>query len=275
MLRWGCFGLLVLSFSVLAEAPAPVLKIANLRLPPAGEVWAGNRERIAALIQDLQADVIVVQDVRQASDSSNPACWLGTRIRYSCDFISADRPSQAQRRGNAVLTRLTALEDGITLLHGDQNPAVAGMQRLQLQRARLNVYAASMRPSDNTTIVRGHQAADLRAWMDATSQTLPSLVVGDFAAPTDELVRQLPGFQPARRNPSVRRNEGRAANPDEHGLDVLYQVRSFADITQQAVELTEPDDQAGPLRLGMMATLRVTRVLPEPADPPEPEPGML
>ncbi len=274
MLRLGCFGLLVLSFAAMAEPPAPVLKIANLRLPAAGEAWAGSRDRIAELVQQLRPDVIVVQDVSQASDAGNPACWLGTRLRYSCDFISADRPSQPLRRGNAVLTRLTALEDGITLLHGDRTPSAAGMQRLQLQRARLNVYAASMRPGENTSVVRGHQAADLRAWMDATSQTLPSLVVGDFAASTEELVRQLPGFQPARRNPSMRRADGRPQNPDEHGLDVLYQVRSFADITQQSIELAGTQSDAPPLRLGMMATLRVTRIVPEPAQP-DPEPGML
>lgn len=275
MLRWGCFGLLVFSFSALAELPAPVLKVANLRLPATAEAWVAGRERIAELIKDLHPDVIVVQDVRQATDSNNPACWLGSRLRYSCDFVSADRPSQAIRRGSAVLTRLTALEDGITLLHGDQTVAAAGMQRLQLQQAQLNVYAASLRPKDNNSIVRGHLAADLRAWMEATSQTLPSLVVGDFAAPTNELVRQLPGFQPSRRNPSLRRSEGRPGNPDEHGLDVLYQVRSFADISQQAIDLPAEDTQANPSRLGMMVTLRVTRVVPQADADDSPEPGLL
>ena len=89
MLRWGCFGLLVLSFGVMAEPVLPVIKVANLRLPDSGEIWTGQRERIAALMEDLRPDVIVVQDVRQLASTPNPACWLGTRLKYSCDFISA------------------------------------------------------------------------------------------------------------------------------------------------------------------------------------------
>ena len=269
MLRWGCFGLLVLSFGVMAEPVLPVIKVANLRLPESGEIWTGQRDRIAALIQDLRPDVIVVQDVRQLANTPNPACWLGSRLKYSCDFVSADRPSQPVRRGNAVLTRLQAQQDGITLLHGDDAPTAAGMQRLQLQQAQLNIYAASMCPGDNNPVARGHQAADLRSWMDATADGLPSLIIGDFAAPTEELVRQLPGYQPARRNPSNRRGDARLASDAQHGLDVLYQVRSFADITQQAIQLPATDAQSAPEPLGMMATLRITR-LPAADDAEQP-----
>ncbi len=263
MLRLGCFGLLVLSFSVFAEPAMPVIKIASLRLPATEAAWAGSRDRIAVLVEALQADVIVVQDVSQSNSGANPACWLGSRLKYSCDFISPDRPSQAIRHGHAVLSRLTTLEDAVTLLHGDLAPAAAGMQRLQLPRARLNLYAATMRPADNTPIARGHQAADLRSWMDATSEGLPSLIVGDFAAPTEELVRQLPGFQPARRNPSVRQGDARPRSGDEHGMDVLYQVRSFADIRQQGIALPASDTSEA-MGLGAMATLRLTQVIAEP-----------
>ncbi len=264
MLRWGCFGLLVLSFGVMAEPVLPVIKVANLRLPDNGEIWSGQRERIAALMEELRPDVIVVQDVRQLASTPNPACWLGSRLKYSCDLISADRPSQPVRRGNAVLSRLSAQQDGITLLHGDDVPTAAGMQRLQLQQAQLNIYAASMCPSDNSPVARGHQAADLRSWMDATGDGLPSLIIGNFAAPTEELVRQLPGYQPARRNPSSRHGEARLSTDTQHGMDVLYQVRSFADITQQTVQLPANDAQPASEPLGMMATLRITRI-PEAA----------
>lgn len=268
MLRLGCFGLLVLSFSVLAEPVAPVIKIASLRLPAASEVWAGNRDRIASLLEELRADVIVVQDVRQSGDSVNPACWLGGRLKYSCDFISPDRPSQPERHGSAVLNRLTTLEDAITLLHGDQTPAAAGMQRLQLQQGQLNLYVARMRPADNTANARGHQAADLRSWMAATSDGLPSLIVGDFAAPTEELVRQLPGFQPVRRNPTAQRRESRPGNGDNaHGMDVLYQVRSFADVSRQAIELPGDSPSPTPIVLGIVTTLRVTRVVSDQTAP--------
>ena len=68
----------------------------------------------------------------------------------------------------------------------------------------------------------------------------------------------MPGFQPARRNPSARRSEARPSENNEHGMDVLYQVRSFADIKQQTIVL--PPGEAGTaMPMGMMATLRITR----------------
>ncbi|MGX9719933.1 endonuclease/exonuclease/phosphatase family protein [Stenotrophomonas acidaminiphila] len=270
MKHWGCLALLALSFAVAAEPATPVLRIASLRLPQDSAQWNQQRERILALLADLRADVIAVQDVQQSPDARNPACWLATRLRYNCDFITADPPSHAQRRGSAVLAGLDVLEDGITLLHGEGQLTAAGMQRARLDRKVVNIYIARIAPDGNDREVRAQQASDLLAWIGATDDDQPSLVVGEFSAPTDELVRQLPGFQPARRNPSVRRSATNgAAATRPHGLDVLYQVRSFADVAQQTVELAPATADTAPLVLGVMTTLRLIGGTTADAPPPE------
>ncbi|HBN53890.1 MAG TPA: hypothetical protein DD456_07625 [Stenotrophomonas sp.] len=259
MKHWGCLALLAMSFAAVATPATPVLRIASLHLPQDGAQWKQQRGRILALLADLRPDVIVVQDVQRSPDTPDTACWLASRLRYSCEFITADPPSHPLRRGSVVLAGLDVLEDGITLLHGQGQLTAAGMQRARLDRQAVNIYIARI-VADGGDGVRAQQAADLFAWIGATDDDQPSLVVGEFAASTDELVRQLPGFQPARRNPSPRRSLGTGTSGGHlrpHGLDVLYQVRRFADVAQQAVELAPDAADTMPLVLGVMTTLRL------------------
>lgn len=258
--------LALLSSAATAQTVTPALKVASLRLPAESTQWNEQRDRILDLLKELQPDVIAVQQVRQSADTPNPACWLANRLKYSCDFITADPPSQPLRQGNALLSRDRVIEDGITLLHGADQSSAAGMQRLQLGTYSVNVYLVRIRPEGEGDDVRKHQTADLRAWITATASGQPSLIVGDFSAPTGELVQQLPGFQPVRKNPSLRHSEARATTSTGHGMDVLYQVRQFADVAQQAVQLPASETAADSARrLGMMVTLRLA--LPAQADP--------
>ncbi len=84
--------------------------MAALELPSHDDAqWKLRREQVAQLLTDLQPDVISVQQVLQ-QQGRNPACWLASRLRYSCDFVTADPPSQTLRHGNAMLTRLPVSE---------------------------------------------------------------------------------------------------------------------------------------------------------------------
>ena len=237
------------------------LTVAALELPSRDDAqWKQRREQVLQLLTELQPDVISVQQVLQ-EQGRNPACWLASRLRYSCDFVTADPPSQPLRHGNAMLTRLPVSEDGVTLLHPPGTFSAAGMLRLRLGEALLNVYVARLRPEADEASARQHQTSDLMAWIGATSEGLPSLIAGDFAAPTTELVRSTPGFQPARRNPGGR-PDAAAANgggASGHGLDVLFQVKHFGGIRQQAIDLPAAGDAPG-MRLGVMATLRLQGV---------------
>ncbi len=230
------------------------LTVAALELPGRDDAqWKLRREQVAQLLTELQPDVISVQQVLQ-QQGRNPACWLASRLRYSCDFVTADPPSQPLRHGNAMLTRLPVSEDGVTLLHPPGTFSAAGMMRLKLGASLLNVYVARLRPDPDEAIARQHQTSDLMTWISATADGMPSLIAGDFSASTVELVRSTPGFQPARRNPGAPAASGGGASG--HGLDVLFQVKHFGGIRQQPILLPADGDLPG-LRLGVMATLRL------------------
>lgn len=260
---------LLLAFSVLAlpalargqpdaaRVPAQ-LSIASLQLPDRQDpAWEQRSEQIAQIIDALRPDVVAVQQVLQ-ENGRNPACWLARRLRYSCDFVTVDPPSQPQRHGNAMLSRLPVNEDGVTLLHPPGRYSAAGMMRVDLEGNPVNIYVARLRPEGGTVGSRQHQASDLMAWISATSDGLPSVIVGDFAATSSELVSSTPGFQPTRRNPSARveRPSAAADAANGHGLDVLFQVKHFSGLRQQRIDLPAQGDLAA-LRLGILAVLQL------------------
>lgn len=259
MLRWGCFSLLMLTFSAQVQAVdihARALTVASLELPDDAGGWLEQRDDILALLQELRPDVIAVQHVVQTTGQANAACWLASRLGYSCDFVTPAPPSQTLRHGNAMLTRHQVVEDGLTLLHPPGAFSAAGMLRIQLEAGIVNIYVVRLRPEEGGATARQHQTSDLMSWIAATADGIPSLIAGDFAASTEELVRQLPGFQPARKNPTARQRESAPSTSAGHGLDVLYQVRQFADISQQAIQLGLSNPRGPSKRLGVMATVR-------------------
>jgi endonuclease/exonuclease/phosphatase family metal-dependent hydrolase len=236
------------------EAAPRLLKVATLELPVQDEgQWQQRRDEVVRLLEALQPDVIAVQRVQQDKDRNNPACWLAVRLRYSCDFATADPPSVPLRQGSAMLSRLAVAEDGVTLLHPPGRFSAAGMLRVTLGDALVNVYVASLRPEPDEAAVRRHQTSDLLTWIGATSDGLPSVIAGDFSASTAELVSSAPGFQPARRNPGEKAEVPSAAGTARgHGLDVLFQVKHFSGV---AVDVVKVEEMEG--RLGVLATLQL------------------
>lgn len=261
-----CVGLMVPASAVLGSPASAThmaeISVATLQLPQRDDpAWERRRLDIARVLGELRPDVISVHQVMQEG-RRNPACWLAVQLRYSCDFITADPPSQPERHGSAMLSRIKVEEDGVTLLHPPGRYSAAGMMRLSLaDGSDVNVYVARLRPQPDTAGSRQHQANDLMAWIAATSDGHPSLISGDFAANSSELVRSTPGFQPARRNPSARteNHNGGSASASiatSHGMDVLFQVKSFIGLRQQRIELPAERDLPA-LPLGVLATLRL------------------
>lgn len=270
-----CLGLLSTGGALAVPAlPAPALpvpaelSVATLVLPAADEAdGERRREQMVQVLEALRPDVISVQGVVQEG-RRNPACWLAQRLRYSCDFITADPPSQPERHGSAMLSRLAVSEDGVTLLHPPGRYSAAGMMRIAIGATQVNVYTARLRPEPADAAARQHQTNDLMAWIAATAEGHPSVIAGDFAAPTDELVRSTPGFQPARRNPSARieRIPGLPASSggSGHGMDVLFQVKSFSGLRQKRIELGA-EGALPALALGTLAVLRLQELAADAA----------
>ncbi|WNH52655.1 endonuclease/exonuclease/phosphatase family protein [Stenotrophomonas oahuensis] len=243
------------------EAAPRLLKVATLELPEQDDSqWQQRREQVLQLLESLQPDVITVQRVAQDKSRNNRACWLAVRLRYSCDFVTADPPSQPLRQGSAMLSRLEVVEDGVTLLHPPGRYSAAGMLRVKQGEDLINVYVARLWPEPDEAAIRRHQTSDLMTWIGATADGLPSLIAGAFAASTDELVSSSPGFQPARKNPGERVEPPSVAGSATraHGLDVLFQVKHFSGVSLEAVKLLPADEAEGPaVRLGVMATLQL------------------
>lgn len=258
-----CLGLLMAPLAAradpLATSPLAELSVATLELPAQNDpTWAARRDAIARLLSTLQPDVIAVHQVQQEG-RRDPACWLASRLRYSCDFVTADPPSQTQRHGSAMLSRLPVDEDGVTLLHPPGRYSAAGMMRVAVGNGQVNIYVAQLRPQPDSATSRQHQTNDLLAWIAATSEGHPSVIAGDFGASSTDLVRGMPGYQPARRNPSARvEREGAAlvSTDGSHGLDVLFQVKSFIGQRQKRIELPA-EGELPALPLGFMAVLRL------------------
>jgi endonuclease/exonuclease/phosphatase (EEP) superfamily protein YafD len=214
----------------------PTVLVANLQLPDAA--WPARRDDIAAVLQQLQPDVVVIGQVQSTAGDGPSACWLATRLRMHCDFITADPPSHRLRVGVALLSPRPLLADGATLLHGpdDSPPVAAGYLRMDIDGAAVDLYVASLAPGEAQRPRRAHQAADLRAWMASHEGHDSLLVAGRFGATTAELQQLLPGLRAARHP------EGTTAVLP-HGLDVLYPPHTAQLLATGEVTLAAP---AGP-----------------------------
>lgn len=168
-----------------ASQPAPAtthLTLASVNLLGEEPDWPQRRQAIVAALSQLHPDVIALQEVVQRSDLPNQACWLAGQLHYSCHFVTADPPSHAQRRGNALLTRHEVISDAVTLLHPTEAPAVAGLVQIDVEGADINVYVARLHGDGASgKVARSEQAGDLATWIDATSGDAPSVLIGDLA----------------------------------------------------------------------------------------------
>ena len=241
-----------------AEEALPSLKIATLELPPQDVAqWQQRRDEV---VEPLGSNWPAVPPVARLPHLPGrpPAHRAPSRLRYSCDFVTADPPSQPLRHGSAMLTRLPVTDDAVTLLHPPGQFSAAGMLRVKLREELVNIYIARLRPEPDDAQIRRHQTSDLMTWIGATSDGLPSLIAGDFSADIGELVGSTPGFQPARKNPGERVDPPSLAGAARgHGLDVLFQVKHFGGIRQDSIKRPASEGDPNAMRLGTMATLRL------------------
>lgn len=162
------------------------LSVASLSLAGDRERWPERRDGVLALLTRLRPDVIALQDVLQAPDVPNQACWLAARLGYGCNFITADPPSRPRRMGNALLTRHTVVADAVTLLHPFEMAGTAGMVQLELDGGPLDVYVTHLYPDDpqapeDSAAIRAAQVRNLLRWIDVTSGDTPAVILGDMA----------------------------------------------------------------------------------------------
>lgn len=252
--------LLVLTTALLACAQAQArstpLVVANLELP--ASVWPAQQDAVMAILSQAAPDVVVVQGVDTHGNTPPSACALAQLLHMHCDFVTADPPSMPHRRGTALLSAHPVLEDGASLLHGQDGsaPVAAGYLRLLLHGKTIALYSASLQGGIARRQTRLRQAADLRRWMASHPQSTATVVVARFGSGHEELVQLMPDFRTARRNPG---------SGSAHGLDVLYRSRQAQLQATTTLELQLPGDQAdagsplasAPVLLGIVVELEL------------------
>lgn len=199
--------------SLPAVAQPDSLVVANLSLP--ASVWPGQREAVIELLGHAGVDVVLIQQVRSHDRQAPEICNLAVPLQMHCDFVSADPPSLATRQGLAMLSRRPIVEDGASLLHGEDGsaPVAAGYWRLQIGTQAINLYSASLASGQRLQQRRQRQASDLRDWMASHDPALANVVVARFGSRHAELLQLMPGLGTARKS----------LGPEQaHGLDVLY-----------------------------------------------------
>ena len=182
-----------------SSAPGPEFTLVTLNLYHDRDDWPRRRVQIVETLRRLQPDAIALQEVLQDEDLPNQAAWLAQELGYASHFVTTDPPSQKRRYGIALLTRDAILEDGETLLHPLEDHRTAGFARVLAGERPLNLYFTHLYWAPDGAATRSQQLADLLAYVDATAEDAPSVIVGDFNAEAGapELAALAPRWQDA------------------------------------------------------------------------------
>ncbi|MEO8364987.1 MAG: endonuclease/exonuclease/phosphatase family protein [Pseudoxanthomonas sp.] len=161
------------------------VKIATLNLFHDKDDWPRRRVQIVGEFRREQPDVIALQEVIQREDLVNQAEWLAGQLGYAWHFVSTDLAGKPMRYGNAILTRHPILPSGEQRLHPLDDSRTAGLLRIDLKGHALNVYVTHLHWTDQGSAIRTQQVADLVRYIAATSDSIPSIVAGDFNSTAD------------------------------------------------------------------------------------------
>lgn len=178
------------------DAQADTFKVVSLNLYHDKDDWPKRRVQIARILREQRPDVIALQEVLQHETLDNQAAWLAAQLGYDWHFVSVDPASQVRRYGNAILTRHPILKRGETRLRPLDDSRTAAWLRIDLDGQPLNVYATHLHWTNEGASLRKQQLANLMEYIDATSEGIPDIVLGDFNATADapELAALREGF---------------------------------------------------------------------------------
>lgn len=169
------------------ERPAASFGIVTFNLYHDKADWPKRRALAVEELRALRPDAIVLQEVLQHDALRNQAEDLAEALGYSAYFISIDPAGNARRYGNAILSRHPVRARDWTPLHPLEDSRSAGMLRIDIGGRPLNVYVTHLNYKDDAegARMRVEQLRDLRAFIARTAGDAPSIVAGDFNAPSD------------------------------------------------------------------------------------------
>lgn len=157
--------------------------------------WAARRESIFAVLREVDADVVTLQEV-WATPTENLAEIAAHELGLHWSWSGSPAPEGWQRRahepgvgvGNAVLSRWPIVDDARQVLP-QGHAALAGRTvlhaLLDAPRGRLPVFTTHLDATPSASATRCEQVGAVARFVAAHTGDLPPVVTGDFNAEPD------------------------------------------------------------------------------------------
>ncbi len=170
-----------------AIAPRRPLRVVTLNIWHDAGNWPLRQKLIVDVLRAADADVIGLQEVLQDAKKNLPnqaetiAAALGG---YSVHFMSTSPVGAANRYGNAILSRLPAVETATIKLEPFNDYRTALRVRVRSGGRLVDVVNTHLAHQPDAGPVRAQQINGLLGWLP--TDEVPLVLMGDFNAPLDE-----------------------------------------------------------------------------------------
>lgn len=245
---------------------APELTVVTLNIYHDRDGWEQRRPLVIEGLRALQPDVIALQEVLQHETLRNQAGDIAEALGYRYHFVSVAPPGDAERYGNAILTRRPVLARSERRLEPLEDSRTVAHVRLDVDGTAVDIHATHLHWTAGGAAMRERQLADVLAHVAAQGNDAPVILVGDFNAPVEapELAALWPRFVDAfgAVNPGAR--DVTTLNPhwfgeDRRRIDHVLVERGRFEILESRLVLDAPDAQGTwpSDHFGVLARLRV------------------
>ena len=169
-------------------APArPAVRVATFNIWHDAGNWPARLPLLLRSLRVADADVIALQEVLEDAGKGLPnqaetlARLLGG---YSMHFFAIEPPGSPKRYGNAILTRLPAIDQASKRLEPLNDFRTALRVRVSVRDRPVDMVVTHLAWQADAGAVRARQVADLMAWLPQGG--VPLVVMGDFNAPLSD-----------------------------------------------------------------------------------------
>lgn len=184
-------GALALPLAACAHRLAPgssTLGVATYNIwHDAGGRWPERRELLTAVLGEVSADVVTLQEVLEDAGKGlpNQAQTLAAALGYpEVQFVAVEPEGAPKRYGNAILSRLPVIEVARRKLLPLADYRTAIRVRVRSAAGPVDVVGTHLAWQPEAGPVRAEQLADLLAWLPRDD--VPLILMGDFNAPLSD-----------------------------------------------------------------------------------------
>lgn len=224
--------------------------------------WAARQVLLVQALREVDADIIALQEVLEDANKGlpNQARTLARLLgNYSVHFFSTDPEGAPRRYGNAILTRLPAIDVAARKLQPLNDYRTALRVRARIAGRPIDVVVTHLAWQEDAGSVRARQVSDLMSWLPADG--VPLIVLGDFNAPLSDNGLALlasPRFASALPSGSVTTTLNPAKGHPKRVIDHIFAERKYFVIADASVIGDRPTNGEYPSdHFGVTATLNL------------------